>query len=296
MAVTVETYYQAARSMDDRAGAGLQWIQECLDASEGMGRWLANDALGQDLADGWFREDQGLHIPLNSYLLAGEDHSLLFDTLSRSRPQHVVDEVTGILGDAGLDYVVPSHDEAPHAGNADILGRELGAQLIECGAAGATPELHDLVYEQADPIEVTHGDTIDLGGYVVEFVEPVLLDSAMTTWLFEHETETLFTVDSFGFPHHADECRRFADELATPVTANRTLQYTGRSLQWLQFADAGKVKADLDALTSEFDPANIAPAHGQVVRDVDFAAFVEMIKTNVDWITEHGTLEVDFSL
>lgn len=58
-----------------------------------------------------------MYIPQNAYLLADEE-GLLFDTLSPASTETVLAELDRRLGDDGLDYLVPSHPDVPHAGNA----------------------------------------------------------------------------------------------------------------------------------------------------------------------------------
>lgn len=284
------------REMDrgTRPARAMYWIEECLDATPGMGKWLTEDDLGQELAGDWYEPGTELHLSINAFLIQGSEESLVFDTLSRAGTDYIIDALTQCLDGDALDYVVPSHDEAPHAGNANaILEAFPTAQLVECTAGGSNPELHRIAY--GDALKVTHGETIDLGGYRVEFVEPLFVDSAMTTWLFEHETRTLFTVDSFGLTHLAAACGQFSDEQASDLPAEQLLQYHGRSIQWLQYADADVINRALDALIEQYDPLLIAPSHGSVLRgNVD--EYVEKAKQNIEWVTEHGQLEVNFSL
>lgn len=284
------------RTMDqgNSPSRDMYWIEECLDATPGMGKWLAEDDLGQRLAAGWYSGSEDIHLSINAFLLNGSDKSLVFDTLSRAGTEYIVNTVTNLLDGSSLDYVVPSHDEAPHAGNASALLEAFPeATLVECTAAGSNPHLHRIAYEE--PLEVTHGDAIDLGGYEVEFVEPLFVDSAMTTWLFEHDTRTLFTVDSFGLTHLASACGQFSDEQASDLPTEQFLQYHGRSIQWLQYADADAINQALQRIIDKYQPEMIAPSHGSVLRG-DIESYVEKTKQNVEWVTANGQLEVNFSL
>ncbi len=280
----------------DGAAEGVYWIEECVNATEGMGRWLREDSLGQEFAEGWYEGEQEVHLSINAYVLRGSEKTLVFDTLSLGGTEHILSELRDLLDDDGLNYIVPSHDEAPHAGNANIIHQEFPeASIAECTAPGSNPELHRMAY--GDALEVTYGDTIKLGGgYEVEFVEPVFLDSAMTTWLFEKRTQTLFTVDSFGFTHTGDYCGMCTDEREQPLTAGQTMQYHGRSLRWLQYADERAVKDALETVFERHDPEIIAPGHGQVFRgDVDH--LLDLVKQNLEWIVQNERqLEVNFSL
>jgi flavorubredoxin len=285
-------YYSDPRRIEGTDDQGVYWIQECLDAATGFGEYLTNDPQGQAFAEGWYEPGDDIHISINAFLFIGEDETLLFETLSPNGTDRILGALEQLLDGRDLDYLVPSHDEAPHAGNAHhIMDAYPEATLVECTAKGASPHLHKLVY--GDATAVTYGDTIDLGGYTVEFVKPVFLDSAMSTWLFESTTGMLCTVDSFGFPHHADKCTCFADEFDTAVTSGQMMQYTGRSLQWIEYADNDKIKAELDHTFATYQPTLIAPSHGSLIR-ADIDRHVDLIKDNVDWVREHGHVGQSF--
>lgn len=102
-----------------------------------------------------------------------------------------------LLDGDGLDYVVVSHDEAPHAGNTFAqVDRFPEATFIGANAGSPVDELHH--FEEARRVDF--GEVIDLGGYEVEFIEPVFSDSPATLWIYEHNTDLMCTVDSFRSP------------------------------------------------------------------------------------------------
>jgi len=291
----IDIHYQPTRRMDlgNETDGELYWIQECLVAMENLEKWLENDPIGRRFGSEWYEHGEELHVPLNAFLLKGTEKTLLFDTHSLSNPDHIVTELEDALGGRDLDFVAPSHDEAPHAGGANrVLEAFPESTLIECTASGSNPKLHKHVYEEADALQIEHGYTIDLGGLIVDFVKPVFLDSAVTTWMYEQETETLFTVDSFGFPHHQEECSLFADEMYSPITSGRLMQYTGRSLQYLQYINREKLYEKMDEFSYLYQPEVLAPAHGNVIRTGNYDRYSKYIKENVDWIAENGTIGI----
>jgi len=270
---------------------GMFWIQECIKAP-GIKEWLEVSDIGHQFRTEWYRNAEELHIPINAFLLEGESETLVFDTLSRAGTNHIIEQLGEILNDRALDYIVPSHDEAPHAGNTyNIMGEFPDAKLIGCGLKGANPTLHHL----EDATLVEWGDTIDLGGLTVEFVEPVFLDSSTSMWLFEHTSNTLFTVDSFGSAHLGSDCLKFTDEEQTELSADQLMQYTGRSIRWLEYVDIDKVEAELDHVFEIYQPECIAPAHGNVIKGADVKRSLEMIKDNIHWIHDHNALELFFT-
>jgi flavorubredoxin len=266
-------------------GEGIFWIEECIEAGA-MADYLTQHPDGQEYAEGWYEVGHGLHLSINAYLLVGTEKTLLFDTLSPASRDHIVDAVEEVLGDRELDYVVVSHDEAPHAGNTYAL-MERYPEVTFIGAESGSPvdELHH--FEDAE--RVGYGTKLELGGYTVEFIEPVFSDSPATLWLLEHDTGLMCTVDSFGFPHYPEDCGKFEDEMSTEMNANQMIQYNGRSIQWLEFADPEKVRDQLAYHLETYEPTILAPAHGQPLRG-DLERYARYGYESAKHLSENGAL------
>lgn len=260
---------------------GFHWIHEPGPDRSGM---VETD--GEPPA--WTDPDEEVYIPQCAYLLVGDDESLLFDTLSPASTDHVLAELDELLGDDGLDYLVVSHPDVPHAGNTfAILEEYPGATLV----APRYGDDHEL-YRLGDARKVGEGDEIDLGGYVAAFHEATFLDAPVSLWMTERTTGTLFPVDWFGFPHAESETLRFVDELDAPLSDDRLVQFHGRVLFWHQYVDVPKVKREIDRIADRFAPETVAPAHGLVVRE-DAPDHVERMKGVVEEIERReriGTL------
>lgn len=251
-------------------------LKECIMSSQA-------DEDDEEALPDWIDPGEQLHGSQNAYLVAGEE-TLVFDTWSPQSEDTIRDEIDAVLDGRGLDYLVPSHPESNHAANTwEIMDAYPEATLV----APARGAQHELYGYTDDVLSIRTGETLDLGGPVVEFHEPIFLDHAMTTYLFERRSETLFTVDWCGFQHMSGECMAFADEMTYDVTADQLDRFTGYALGWLRFADPDKVEAAIDRLMAETDPSVIAPAHGQPIRrDVD--AFMELMTSVMRDITESG--------
>lgn len=235
---------------------GIHFIQECIGIPP------AEDPDLPTLTD-WYEPGRKIHLPQLAYLLECEE-TLLFDTLTPASRERVVGEVESILGSRSLDYLVVSHPEANHAGNAGtILDAYPSATLV----APARSTHHDLFHIGEDSMLVEDGDTIDLGGRRVEFLDPVLYDHAMTTYMRETTTNTLFTVDFLGYEHMASECLSFAEELETDVTEHRLKRFNSFAFTWLRYVDTDQTDAAIEDMIESIDPDMIAPAHGQVIRE-----------------------------
>jgi flavorubredoxin len=225
----------------------------------------------------WYEPDDPVHIPQCAYLIVGDEHSLLFDTLSPASTEHVLAELDALL-DAPLDYLVVSHPDVPHAGNTPAILAEHGSELV----APRYGDDHEL-YRLDEALLVGEGDSLDLGGYVVDFHEATFLDAPVSLWMSERTEEMLFPVDWLGFPHHASEQLRFVDELEHDLDGTRLLQFHGRVLFWHQYVDVDKVQREIDRLKDRYDPEWILPSHGLVIRD-DAPAYMDQLKGVVEEI------------
>ena len=252
-------------------GSNIYQIQQCIDKP------VMSDALRENPPD-WYDTDRLVHVCNNAYLIDG-DRTLLYDTVSPGARQQLMDELDAVVGERGLDYVVPSHPEAPHAGNANALLERYPDATLLSSAYGRGEELYYL--DRGRQVEA--GETLDLGTHTVEFLEATFPDTAFHIWLKEHTTNTLFTADWMGAPHLDGECLRFADELDSPLSPGQIMEFQARALRWLQYCDAEMVHRAIDDLIETHHPDIVCPAHGTVVR-ADAITYMEEMKTVVDMI------------
>lgn len=260
---------------------GVHMIQECGPDRTGFAR-----SRNRFPAD-WYREGREVHVPQNAYLFVGREGSLLFDTLSPAGGEQLAGELERLLGDDGLDYVVVSHPDVPHAGNTmDVLRRYPGCRLV-APAVGCNHALYHL----DDALHVSPGDTLDLGDHRLEFLEAVFLDAPISIWMREEATDTLLPVDWLGIPHMDGECGRFADELGLGEDEwiSRLVEFHGRVMFWYEFVDVPKVHAEIDRIVEELAPRHLAPAHGVFVRR-DPVRLLEWMKPVVEAVVERGAV------
>ncbi len=262
---------------------GFHVIAGCIDPD------FITDFLAEvDAMPEWHAEGEEIHSQFNAYLLSGDDH-LLFDTLPPNMREAILTEVEDLLAGAALDYIVISHPEAPHGGNAEaLLDQYPNAEVIVPGGGG----LHDLHLggHAIDPTPLEPGETIDLGGRVVECVDPLFYDLAATLWLFDHDTRALFTVDSYGNAHASSECGALLHEIASQPdihAVSRWLAFHSHTIPWLAYAEPDRINAELEALLDRFEPEMLAPAHGAPAT-ADAATYLRAIRPVVDGISEAG--------
>jgi flavorubredoxin len=261
-------------------GDGMYCMKECIVSSALAG------ASREDLPS-WYDPGEDLHASQSAYVIV-DDETLMFDTWSPASRDTVVDALDEVLDGRDLDYLVISHPESNHAGNLEIILREYPEATLVAPSRGAEHERRLYRLDSWDAEFVEDGDVIDLGDHSVEFVEPTFFDQAMTTYMFERTTRTLFTVDWFGFQHMGSDCLRFVDEMRYDLTEDQLDRFNGYALVWLRFADPEKIDRVIDHVTEELAPEVIAPAHGQVIRE-DVPRYLEMMRSVLHDIGEQST-------
>lgn len=260
---------------------GIHWIYEA-----GPDRTESWDL--DDRNPGWYEPGEEAYVPQCAYLVDGGEGTLLFDTLSPASTDRVLDVVDDIVGDRGLDYLAVSHPDVPHAGNTLAILEEHPEATLVAPAYGNDHELYHL----DEGLHVEEGDELDLGDRTVKFHEATFLDSPVSMWMTETETETLFPVDWMGFIHLDDERLTFVDELDGAFDRSRLVEFHGRVLFWYQYVDVERTNAEIDDLIGKFDPEIIAPSHGLVIRE-DATEYMEMMKAvtrEIDGRERIGTL------
>lgn len=274
---------------------GFFWTQECLPLG-------ALSELDRFDMSRWLDADEEAHGCQNAYLLDG-DRSLLFDTLTQPNGDDVVGILDDLLGGDPLDYLVISHPEANHAGNTfTILDAYPEATLLVPGEAaghgdghGAEHELYHIATDTPDDVSkleneiryVGDGDTVDLGGYTVEFHRPAVADHSFTLWMTERTTNTLFTVDWLGFLHQGSNCVSYAHELDREVTVEQLFRFHALAFPWLRFSDGEAIEATVAEIKARFDPDIVAPAHGMVITE-NPNAYMDLFVEAAACLSEEG--------
>jgi flavorubredoxin len=257
---------------------GIHWIYEA-----GPDRTESWNLADRDPE--WYETGCEAYVPQCAYLVDGGAETLLFDTLSPASTDEILTAVDDLVGGRGLDYLVVSHPDVPHAGNALAILEEHPETTLVAPGYGNDHEL----YRLDEGIHVTEGDEIDLGDRVVAFHEATFLDAPVSVWMTERETGTLFPVDWMGFVHLDEERLRFVDELDGEFDPSRLVEFHGRVLFWYQYVDVEKTNAEIDRLVEKFDPAIVAPAHGLVIRE-NATDYMELMKDVTRTIDDQGRI------
>lgn len=137
-------------------------------------------------------------VTYNSYIVKGESHTALIDTVAISECSLFINNIEDISGHP--DYLIITHMEPDHSGsipmivkrypNLKIVANKIAIGMIKGFYNLTDPELY---------IEVKDGDIIDLGGEnILRFISTPMVHWPETTMIYFEKELTVFSGDAFG--------------------------------------------------------------------------------------------------
>jgi len=205
-----------------------------------------------------------LHNHNSSFLLIGSEKTVLVDTGMPYGWDRLREELLQALGGRTLDYVFPTHPEAPHMGNVGPL-LDLFPQLRLVGDL----RNYHLYYPGSEHRFQTMraGDTLDLGGRRLLFVPAALHDLPNTLWGYEPDQRILFLSDAFPYTHEheAHQCGLTSEELPEPIRPEDTSTVISRALSWVRHVEADLIMAELQDALARYPADILAPSHGGII-------------------------------
>jgi len=207
------------------------------------------------------------HTHAAAYLVRGRDASVLIDTGHAKDGPNIEAFIRSVVGDE-LTYVLPTHEEYPHAGNLDAL---LGA-FPKAKAVGEVRNYH-LYYPHHDRdgrfVRMAPGEQLDLGDRKVTVLPGLIHDLPATCWAHDDGDELLFVSDAFAFSHYrSDECTLLTHELSFRPGVEDTRMVLDLALYWVRFSDNRGLIESVGHMLQQYPTRMICPAHGNVVTDV----------------------------
>jgi flavorubredoxin len=207
------------------------------------------------------------HAYTASYLLAGDDYSMLVDTGHPTDWDSVSRQVDVLIerGMPELRWIFPTHPEVTHSGNlARLLTRFPRARMIS-----NTADFHLIFPDYVDRFEhITVGDEIDLGNRTFVFVEAVFRDLLSSVWGYDRKAKALFCADGLGFGHlhAAKHCGMFTEEIAGLDIEELTREFMESALYWSRLkSPVPQSNRLLELIETEYPVDLIAPAHGSPI-------------------------------
>jgi len=195
----------------------------------------------------------------NSYLVVGKEKTALVDTVYKSFSDELLENIRKIVDPEKIDYLVMNHAEPDHASSIpNVLSVAKNAKLV------VTKVGVDMAQVFYDPpaeriMAIKDGDTIDLGGKTLRFLEAPWLHWPETMFTYCVEDGVLFPCDFFGA--HFAKSRLFDDEFD-----ERLLPEAKRYYAEIMMPFPVAIQRALDKVKN-LDVKMIAPSHGPIYRN-----------------------------
>ncbi|WP_243669152.1 FprA family A-type flavoprotein [Methanoculleus chikugoensis] len=223
------------------------------------------------------REYHGYTLPgttYNAYLVRGGEKTALIDGAYHGFEGEVLGRIGSVCDPETIDYIVVNHIEMDHSGTLPALVKKLPDTPIYCTerARAGLARHYDITGWKIRVVK--SGDTLDLGGKTLTFLEAPMLHWPDSMFTYLAEDAILFPNDAFG--QHVASAARFDDELGHGAAMAHAQKFFANLIIPL----APKVLKKLDEVGGlGIDIRMIAPSHGIIWR----SHAGDILKAYVDW-------------
>ena len=149
-----------------------------------------------DLFEGQYIVPNGM--AYNSYAIAG-DKIAIMDTIDRRKTEEWLQNIDAALKCSQQDYLIVQHMEPDHSASIEAFVKKYPGATVVGNKKTFTmigqffPEL-----EIANKLEVSNGDSLDLGGHVLNFVFAPMVHWPEVMMTYDSVDKVLFSADGFG--------------------------------------------------------------------------------------------------
>ena len=208
----------------------------------------------------------------NAYLVMAEKITL-FDTVKAPFFDEMLARIASVVDPGKIDYLVSNHAEMDHSGSLPRTIAAVKPEKVFASANGAKAlKAHFHLEEEIAALKT--GDTLDLGGVTLSFVETKMVHWPDSMVTYVPEEKALISQDAFGM--HLASCERFADQHPKDVLQTEAKKYYANILMHL----SGVIAKNVTALTGMgLDIEAILPDHGPVWREDP----AQIVKQYLEW-------------
>ena len=196
----------------------------------------------------------------NAYLIRDQKTALI-DTVWQPFDREFVARLRREVNLHEIDYIIANHSEVDHSGALVELMREIPNTPIYCTANGARI-LKGHYHQDWNYVTVKTGDTLDLGGSKLVFVEAPMLHWPDSMFTYMTEENILFSNDAFG-QHYATESL-YDDAVDQAELFHEALKYYANILTPFSPLVTKKI---LEVLGFNLPLSMICPSHGVIWRN-----------------------------
>lgn len=211
----------------------------------------------------------------NSYLLKTEKPTII-DTVDISFGKEYRDNLEQLIDLTKIQYIVINHTEPDHSGGLAALAAKANNAVIVC-TESAVFELQEMYKLHNREFKIVKtGDTLDIGGKTLSFIETPYLHTAETMITYCVEDKTLFSCDIFST--HVANDNYFDDKEPNDILEDYKVYY-----QLIMHPHRLYVREMIEKV-KKLDIQVIAPSHGYILRKnaTDYIALYDEMSKNVD--------------
>ncbi len=207
----------------------------------------------------------------NAYLVLGEKPTLI-DTVKAPFKEEMYSRIASVMDPSKIEIIVSNHAEPDHSGALADAIADLQPEKVYASVAGV--RILDAQFHIGEKLTaVKTGDSIDLGGLSLSFVETKMLHWPDSMFSYLKEEKILFTQDGFGM--HLATDRLFIDENPWDMVEEEMEKYYANIL----LLYSPQVLKLLEVFPSlNLDVQYIATDHGPVWRGADVAKPLELYR------------------
>ncbi|WP_252235934.1 FprA family A-type flavoprotein [Clostridium sp. CH2] len=202
----------------------------------------------------------------NSYLLMTEKPTVI-DTVDISFGREFVENLKNVIELDKIKYIVINHTEPDHSGSLRSLATKATNAVIVC----TNPAVNELkeMYKLHDRefLVVEDGDTLDIGGKSLKFIETPYLHTEETMVTYCEEDKILFPCDIFST--HVANYEYFNDMAKKDIKDDFIGYY-----KLIMHPHRRYVQNMIEKIRN-LDIRMIAPSHGFIIRD-DINSFIDI--------------------
>ncbi|ADL50959.1 FprA family A-type flavoprotein [Clostridium cellulovorans] len=194
----------------------------------------------------------------NSYLLMTEKPTVI-DTVDISFGREFVENLRKLIDLDKIKYIIINHTEPDHSGALGSLASKAKNAAIVC-TKPAVEELKEMYkLHNREFIVVGDGDTLDIGGKTLKFIETPYLHTEETMVTYCEEDKILFPCDIFSTHIATNE---YFNDLSKEDIKDDFIGYYK-----LIMHPHRRYVQDMIKKIKELDIKMIAPSHGFILRD-----------------------------
>ncbi|MBW9150978.1 FprA family A-type flavoprotein [Clostridium estertheticum] len=194
----------------------------------------------------------------NSYLLMTEKPTVI-DTVDMSFGREFVENLKSLIELEKIEYIVINHTEPDHSGSLGSLASKAKNAVIVCTslAVDQLKEMYKL--HNREFLVVGDGDTLDIGGKTLKFIETPYLHTAETMITYCIDDKILFPCDIFST--HVANYEYFNDMAKEDINDDYIGYYK------LIMHPHRRYVQNMIKKIRNLDIKIIAPSHGYILRD-----------------------------